>query len=153
MFLNVKWDFVSTNYEMLRPCLQTSSVGVHCASSAFWKTNNTQEVLRLAGKQMKKWWDTRFLICGDTWVNWQAIKLERNFTEWLWPLQRRTQENERTICQLPLILYLDVVNYLVFNPSLFTSDDLKTYTCLQANKLFHLWLGAGKQHKSWKHPG
>lgn len=37
---------------------------------------------------------------------------------------------------LPKITYPDIVNYLVFSPSPYTSDDLKSYTGLEAYNLF-----------------
>lgn len=37
---------------------------------------------------------------------------------------------------LPKITYPDIVNYLVFSPSPYTSDDLKSYKGLEAYNLF-----------------
>ena len=40
------------------------------------------------------------------------------------------------VCLLPAITYPDIVNYLVFSPSPYTSDDLKSYKGLEAYNQF-----------------
>ena len=49
----------------------------------------------------------------------------------------------------PSILYPDIVNYIIFTPSAYTSDDLKSYKSLQAyNNFIEGWVKDIKAFKA-----